>query len=354
MRKVGDVFMLGFRGTEMPDWMKEFAREFDLGGYIIFDYDCISKARGRNVTSPEQARALLGTKLESDPLVFIDQEGGKVRRFKHEVGFKPLPSAKEMALLSVEERRRYLRDSFRELKELGVHVNLAPVIDIAYNEKGPDLAEHDRTYGNNIEAVEENARLMNEVASEVNLGLCVKHYPGHGAATKNTHDEVADISGTLTEEQLNLFYRLCTDFVGRMVLVGHGIVREWDADNPSDMAAPTIGRFRKAVPDAMIISDDIQMQGLQHFYGSEEACKRGVSAGCDMIIVGNNMMDEEADKAFALAESLVKLAEKDSDFKNRIAEASARVRRRKIDLRLDSANAESSAVQSERRPQPRV
>lgn len=335
MSQVGNVFMLGFRGTTMPDWMHAFDKEFQLGGYILFDYDCGTKTRGRNITSPEQVKELCGTEMQSKPLVFIDQEGGLVRRLKEELGFKPLPSAKKQGSgdLTVAEKQKLLLDSFQELKQLGVDVNLAPVIDINYNEENPDLGKNERSFGASPEVVAENARLYNEAAKKVKLGLCLKHYPGHGAAKKNPHDDLADISGTVTDVQLNMFHELAGDLNGQMVLVGHGLVREWDEKNPSCMAPHTLGILRKAVPDCMIISDDVQMQGLQKIMDSSEACERGIKAGLDMVIVGNNMMNEEADTAFAFAERLVKLSEKDSDFRNRIAEACHRVEQRKISLR---------------------
>jgi beta-N-acetylhexosaminidase len=93
--RAGERFVLGFKGQRVPEWLADFARRFGLGGVILFDYDATAKRYGNNVTSPEQVRELCAAlaALPSSPLIFVDQEGGKVRRLKEELGFRPLPSA---------------------------------------------------------------------------------------------------------------------------------------------------------------------------------------------------------------------------------------------------------------------
>ena len=88
MDRVGEHFMLGFHGFAVPDWVREFEREFGLGGLILFDRD-VARGGPRNIEGPEQVRALCAEihALDSRPLVFIDQEGGKVRRLKPAAGF---------------------------------------------------------------------------------------------------------------------------------------------------------------------------------------------------------------------------------------------------------------------------
>src|ERR1043166_6257764 len=137
---VGELFILGFFGKSIPDWLREFAARFGLGGVILFDYSVRTRQYDNNIDSPEQVRALCAeiARLPSAPLVFIDQEGGLVRRLKDGRGFAPLPSAKEFCLLPLEEKRRVLAASPYELRALGIRFNFAPVIDVDYN---PDRSE---------------------------------------------------------------------------------------------------------------------------------------------------------------------------------------------------------------------
>ena len=94
--QVGELFILGFFGKTIPDWLKQFAARYGLGGVILFDYSVRTQQYDNNIESPEQVRACARrSALPSSPMVFIDQEGGLVRRLKEGRGFAPLPSAKE-------------------------------------------------------------------------------------------------------------------------------------------------------------------------------------------------------------------------------------------------------------------
>lgn len=92
---IGELFVLGFRGTRVPDWLRTFSQRFGLGGVILFDYDWQTRQYNRNVHSPAQVAELCAelAELPSPPLIYVDQEGGRVRRFKDKLGFAPLPSA---------------------------------------------------------------------------------------------------------------------------------------------------------------------------------------------------------------------------------------------------------------------
>jgi beta-N-acetylhexosaminidase len=92
--KIGEMFMLGFRTPEIPEWLHFFASEFALGGVILFDYDVTIKKYERNIFDKAQVKKLCKEihALPSRPLIYVDQEGGKVRRLKDKYGFPPLPS----------------------------------------------------------------------------------------------------------------------------------------------------------------------------------------------------------------------------------------------------------------------
>src|SRR6185503_18097224 len=130
--RVGELFVLGFRGLEIPSWLTEFEREHGLGGVILFDYNCQTKTYDNNVQSPDQLRTLCRqlSGLASRPILMVDQEGGKVRRLKEKLGFAPLPSAKAFNGLTAAEKKKLASASLRELKELGFHLDLAPVVDL--------------------------------------------------------------------------------------------------------------------------------------------------------------------------------------------------------------------------------
>lgn len=86
---VGELFILGFFGKAVPAWLKAFAGRFGLGGVILFDYSCRTRQYDNNIDAPEQVRSLCEeiSSLPSSPMLFIDQEGGLVRRLKDTRGF---------------------------------------------------------------------------------------------------------------------------------------------------------------------------------------------------------------------------------------------------------------------------
>src|SRR3954471_20176678 len=205
---VGELFILGFFGKILPPWLKEFAARYGLGGVILFDYSCQTQKYDNNIESPEQVRRLCEeiSSLASRPMVFIDQEGGLVRRLKEARGFRPLPSAKEFNHLAPDRKRAILTASFAEMRRLGIHYDFAPVIDVDYNPENPNIGRIKRSYSADIAEVEANALLLDEVARQQRLGLCLKHFPGIGGAAVDSHQDFMDISDALRDEQEALFY----------------------------------------------------------------------------------------------------------------------------------------------------
>ncbi|MEH2521899.1 beta-N-acetylhexosaminidase [Bradyrhizobium sp. AZCC 1610] len=300
---IGELFILGFFGKTVPVWLKEFAARYGLGGVILFDYSCRTREYDNNIESPEQVQRLCGeiAALPSGPMVFIDQEGGLVRRLKESRGFAPLPSAKEFNHLAPDRKRAILAASFAELRRLGIHYDFAPVIDVDYNPDNPNIGRIKRSFSADIAEVEANALLASEVARAQRIGLCLKHFPGIGGAVVDSHQEFMDISDALRGEQEELFYSLAPKMFGDAVLVSHAIVRQWDRDSPMTLSAAGLGRLRKRLPDTLLITDDMQMQGLQKALGTGEASLQSLKAGMDMLCIGNNLFDQEHEMA-AIAE----------------------------------------------------
>jgi beta-N-acetylhexosaminidase len=106
-----------------------------------------------------------------------------------------------------------------------------------------------------------------------------------------------DISDALRDEQEELFYALAPKMFGDAVLVSHAIVRQWDRDRPMTLSAAGLGRLRKRLPDTLLITDDMQMQGLQKALGTQEASLQSLKAGIDMLCIGNNLFDQEQEIA---------------------------------------------------------
>ncbi|MBR1192809.1 glycoside hydrolase family 3 protein [Bradyrhizobium sp. AUGA SZCCT0169] len=327
---VGELFILGFFGKTIPAWLREFAAKYGLGGVILFDYSCQTQKYDNNIESPEQVQRLCEeiSRLPSRPMVFIDQEGGLVRRLKESKGFKPLPSPKEFNHLALSEKREVLAASFAEMRRLGIHYDFAPVIDVDYNPDNPNIGKIKRSWSADIGEVEANALLVSEVARAAGIGLCLKHFPGIGGAVVDSHQEFMDISDSLRTEQEELFYSLAPKMFGDAVLVSHAIVRQWDRDNPMTLSAAGLARLRQRLPDTLLITDDMQMQGLQKALGTRQASLQSLKAGIDMLCIGNNLFDQEREMA-AIAQSVEQSLDNGTLTGSAIKESIARVIRRK-------------------------
>jgi len=335
---VGQFFILGFRGSEIPGWLKDFEQSYGLGGVILFDYNCQTQSYENNIRSPKQLKELCSQihSMRSRPLIFVDQEGGKVRRLKEKLGFAPLPSQSKFNQLSCAEQLKLIENSFKELKELGIDFNLSPVIDLNLNPLNPDIGAIERSYSVHSHEVRKNVLLLNDVAKTINLGLCLKHFPGLGGATVNSHEEITDLSDSIRTEQLELFYELGKMISGNAILISHGIVNPWDKDMPISMSKIGVGKLRQRLPEALLISDDCQMQGLQKRFQSELACILGIEAGLDMLCIGNNLIAEDA-KTLNYAEAVAKKMTEDLSFRSQATNSLLRILRTKAQLNLFAA-----------------
>lgn len=329
--RIGELFLLGFRGTRLPAWLVDFERAFGLGGVLLFDRDVQTGAELRNIESPEQVRALCDEvhALPSRPLVCIDQEGGRVRRLKPGRGFAELPSARAFAQLTDADALRIAEASFVEMKSLGIDFDLAPVVDLDWNPANPNIGALERSFSADPAEVRRCVRIQDVAARRAGLGLCVKHYPGLGGAWTDSHAEVTDISACVSELEIALFVELAASVSGSAILLSHGMVKHWDPAWPVSISAPAIGALRRALPDALLLTDDLQMQGLRAFCSTPEAVRRALCAGVDLVCIGNNLLAEEGECVEA-AETLGALVRHDTAVQERLRAAQQRVRSRKF------------------------
>jgi beta-N-acetylhexosaminidase len=327
--RAGEHFMLGFRGLALPEWLRAFAAEHGLGGVILFDRD-VQLGGTRNVESPAQVRALCAEvhALPGRPLVFVDQEGGRVRRLKAAAGFAELPSARAFAALPDADARRLAAQSCAEMKALGIDFDLAPVVDLDSNPDNPNIGKLERAFSADPAEVRRCARIFGDAARGAGLGLCVKHFPGLGGARTDSHLALTDLSGLVSFEQERLFYELAAELPGGAALLSHGFVREWDAECPASISAAAVARFRAARPHALLITDDVQMQGLQGAAGTVDAALRALEAGVDLVCIGNNLL-AQADECIEAARAARARAVRDAAFAARLAASSERIAARK-------------------------
>jgi beta-N-acetylhexosaminidase len=177
------------------------------------------------------------------------------------------------------------------------------VLDLDLNPENPNIGALGRAFSADPAEVARCARLLGDAARAAGLGLCAKHWPGLGGAAVDTHLGVADLSDDVCEPQLALFDALAAELPGGAVLLSHGIVRQWQADRPVSVSPAAVRELRRRIGDGvLLVTDDLQMQGLQAFLPTRAACVEALRAGVDLVLLGNNLLRQEDECAAAAGE----------------------------------------------------
>ena len=307
----GAMLMIGFRGTVPPTDVLAAIESGAVGGVILFDKDTQSKGP-RNIASPEQLRQLTAT-LQAHAkyplLIAVDQEGGHVVRLHETKGFVPLPSAEAMGAQDPQQTYTCARKTGEELKQLGINVNLAPVVDLRRAAPSPGLGDAERLFGASSNRVTAQAKAFAQGLLESGIIPALKHFPGLGSATLDSHNALPDVSDTWSDDELKPYRDAFTTHWPGMVLVGHVLNRRLDPTLPASLSPLVIeGLLRGQLRfDGVVISDDLGMGAVSDAYPLEERIRLAVLAGNDILLFGNNGQDYDPGLAVRAHKALIAL-----------------------------------------------
>jgi beta-N-acetylhexosaminidase len=302
-QKIAQMLLVGFRGTTLDEsnYIVRDIRDYRIGGVILFDRDALLKTSGRNIVSPAQLQALTASlrALSATPLLIaVDQEGGNVCRLKESQGFPPTVTAQYLGTLNNPGiTRRHADRISATLAEHGLNLNFAPVADVNVNPTSPAIGALERSYSANPDIVTSCARIFIESHDRNRVATCLKHFPGHGSATSDSHLGFVDLTDTWSESELEPYRRLIGAGKCRMVMSAHVCNRKIDPDLPATLSPAFItGLLRGRLAfDGVVVSDDLQMQGLTQFFDDRSIVERSILAGVDILLVANNLSyDPEA------------------------------------------------------------
>lgn len=213
----------------------------------------------RNVASADQVRDLVASfgELEKRPFVAVDLEGGLVNRLSALWGDLPSPSAAASC------GRRAVRDlgeaAGASCRALGIHLDLAPVVDLDRPEGLIPL--QGRCFGADPDRVAALARVFNEGLAAWGVAGCLKHFPGLGPVAVDTHDQLPTLAGPDSEEHLAVFAALSEDIP--LVMIGHVVVPEVGGmDRPASLSPRAVERAARLPGSPVVISDDLEMGAL--------------------------------------------------------------------------------------------
>ena len=296
MKNLGQLIFTGISGLTLSEDEKSFLENEDIGGVLLFS---------KNFESPAQLSELINsiqTLRQEYPLfISVDQEGGRVQRFKKP--FAEFPAMREISKL---DSPKIIYEVYKiiaeELSVCGVNVNFAPVADIVTSASCKAIG--DRSFGSDPQSVEKFVSAAIRGLQTSDVLACVKHFPGHGLTTKDTHDELPFAQRSLEELQewdLIPFVKAIKSRV-EFVMISHIIVSAFDSELPCTMSPECYKFLRENLKfSKIIISDDMQMGAIQNHFDIGEAAVKTLVAGCDMLEYRDMDKAREALEAIKLA-----------------------------------------------------
>ena len=278
--KLGELLITGFDGTELSEETSAFFTQSRVGGVLLF---------AKNYQNPEQVARLIQQVQECRselPLwISVDQEGGRVQRFKEPFTLIP-PAAKIGATDSPKLAYEIAELMAKELKAVGVNMNFRPIADILTNPSNPVIG--DRAYGKDEELVSKMVTAMCRGHLTAGVQPCVKHFPGHGDTELDSHFALPKIDTpleTLVDREFRPFVKAFKSHCA-FVMTAHIVNPKLDPKLPATLSEKILKKILREELrySKIVISDDLEMQAITDHFGAEDAPRMALQAGCDLLI----------------------------------------------------------------------
>jgi beta-N-acetylhexosaminidase len=278
---LGQLILTGVPGKELDPATAALFRRVQPGGFILF---------GRNIESAPQLRRLIDDLRDLsaiEPIITIDQEGGRVSRLRL-IGNEP-PNAQQLRDKGdLDLVRRHGVLTGRLLRLFGFNLDLCPVLDISFDDEA-DNSLRGRCYGRNVAEVVRLAGVFNDALRGEGIASCGKHFPGYSAATIDAHHDLPLIERTRAELDANELV-VFREFAGGVdsMMICHGW---YPCFEPEKTAASLSHRI---VTDllrgelgfaGLVMTDDLDMGAILNEYRLEETIRRAIGAGNDIAMI---------------------------------------------------------------------
>jgi beta-N-acetylhexosaminidase len=273
--------MIGFEETEVTPDLRAWMQDFRPGGVILFS---------RNLVNPEQIAKLTNElqALAGDiPLLMaIDQEGGRVSRLPSDFTIFP-PAATVAQSGSTELAYQAAAVTAKELRSVGINMNMAPVLDIHTNPANPIIGN--RAFGTAPEQVCKMGAATIAGLHDHRVLACGKHFPGHGDTSTDSHLELPTVHASrkrLEEIELQPF-RYAIDHGLQAMMTAHVHYPALDPTYPATLSSTILsGLLRQQLGfSGVILSDDLEMRAILDHATVGNAAIRSLQAGADMLLI---------------------------------------------------------------------
>lgn len=333
----GQMVLVGFKGDSVDDasvkiLLDEIAKG-QIGGIMYLKPNVTSLAAVKTMNA-----AFKAANPALPPFISLDQEGGKVQRLTTAVGFPDMPSAQDVAGQNTPARARAIYEKTADgLARLGFNVNFGPVVDLNVNPDNPIIGKYGRSFGTDPKLVSQFASAFIEAHHQAGVLTALKHFPGHGSSTSDSHKGFVDISQTWKPVELEPYKRLLADEDVDFVMVGHLYDKNYATPGdtlelPASLSPVWIGKVLRGDLGykGVVISDDLEMGAIRNMFKSSgnagilrQTVVRAVDAGVNVLLFSDTAAYEPRLGAQIQA-ILVDQAKQDPDFARKI-EASYRL-----------------------------
>ncbi|MBL4808947.1 MAG: glycoside hydrolase family 3 protein [Phycisphaerales bacterium] len=320
----GACIMTGFCGATLDDPQcradVQLLKDLHIKGVILFDTH-LPTGGMRNIVSEDQVRQLtenLRNELGDDLIIGIDQEGGQVNRlslFQDNAVSEQL-SAKMQGAMSQHQLSATIEPVAKALSDAGINLNFAPCVDLAINPDNPIIAGKGRSMGRDPDRVVKAAMTIVQTYHDHGVGCCIKHYPGHGSTTVDTHLGLADMTQTHTHDETEVFSTLIQAMHSQTmpiaaIMSGHLIDKRIDPDHPASLSHAHINTTLRSKHnfDGLIFTDSLDMNAIESQWNAGEASKLAILSGADIAVHGFNAHDQTDHPATQMHRALHKMLE---------------------------------------------
>ena len=296
MKDLYGRLMIDINGKNLSEEDKFIISNKHVGGLILFS---------RNFESFEQLKNLISEihSIKENIIIAVDQEGGRVQRFKNE--FSLIPSMQEISLYAKENNDMEIFTDLAwlissELMAVGIDINFAPVLDV--DEKTSSIIG-DRAFSNNVSEVISYTSKYIDGMHDAGMKSTGKHFPGHGGVYEDSHLQLP-IDNRSIEDLIDSDIKPYTELRDKLdiVMCGHILFPEIDSNIPSFSSTWIQDILKKELNyQGLIVSDDLSMEGAA---GENYSIKirDSFKAGCDMAIICNNR--DEVKKALSFLDDI--------------------------------------------------
>jgi beta-N-acetylhexosaminidase len=295
-QRIARLLVVGFRGlrVEADDWIAANIAVDALGGVILFDKDASQATR--NVRSPRQVTRLVSDLKALAPsrelIVAIDQEGGLVTRLSPAYGFPAVASEEAIGAKGDADVTTWAQGLVATLADVGINLNLAPVVDLNVNRKNPAIGALDRAFSADPAVVTRDASIEIQAHRAKGIRTTLKHFPGLGSATSNTDFGVADVTTTWSQTELDPYRDLLAQGLVDVIMSGNLVNGQIDPMAPASLSRGTVtDLLRNELGwDGVVITDDLQAGAITDNFGREDAVALALDAGNDLLLFANQQV----------------------------------------------------------------